>query len=101
VDNYTEGIAVMIIGMGVVFITLAVLATFTGALERLFRPREDRLLEMSHENLHDEAGTELEELAIAAVAVHLMNLQKQQVYAPLARVSEQWKLVGRFKSLRR
>jgi Na+-transporting methylmalonyl-CoA/oxaloacetate decarboxylase gamma subunit len=101
VDNYTEGVAIMIIGMGVVFLTLAVLATFTGVLERLFRPREARPLEMSHENLHDDAGTELEELAMAAVAVHLMHKQKQQAYAPLGRVSEQWKLVGRFKSLRR
>ena len=100
-DIYTEGVAVMIIGMGVVFLTLAVLAAFTGGLERVFRPREDRPLDASHDMIHDGRDHELEELALAAVAVHLVQKQRQQAYTPLARVSEQWKLVGRFKSLRR
>ena len=100
-DIYTEGAAVLIIGMGVVFVTLAVLATFTGLLERVFRPREERVLDVSHEDLHDDSGHELHDLAMVAVALHLSNRQRQQVYTPLAGVSEQWKLVGRFKSLRR
>lgn len=100
-DIYTEGAAVMIVGMGVVFVTLAVLATFTGLLERMFRPREDVLLEPSHDDLHDDSGHELHDLAMVAVALHLANRRRQDVYAPLAEVSEQWKLIGRFKSLRR
>ncbi len=100
-DIYTEGVAIMIVGMGVVFATLAVLATFTGLLERVFRPREERVLDVSHDDLHDDSGHELHELAMVAVALHLINRQRQQAYAPLTGVSEQWKLVGRFKSLRR
>ena len=107
-DIYTEGVAIMIIGMGVVLITLAVLAAFTGLLERVFRPREDRPLTESNGDLGDglpaeahDAAQGFEDMALMAVAIHLIQKQRQQTYTPLARVSEQWKLVGRFKSLRR
>lgn len=100
-DIYTEGVAIMIVGMSVVFVTLAALATFTGLLERVFRPREDVPLQVSHDDLHDDSGHELHDLAMVAVALHLINRRRQDSYAPLAGVSEQWKLIGRFKSLRR
>ncbi len=100
-DIYTEGVAVMVIGMSVVFVTLVVLATFTALLERLFRPAEERVLEVSHDSLHDESGHELQEVALAAVAIYVSEKTRRRTYAPLSRVSEQWKMMGRFRSLRR
>ncbi len=100
-DIYTEGVAVMVIGMGVVFVTLLVLAAFTGVLERVFRTSEDRTLEVSHDSLHDESGHELQEVALAAVAIYLSEKQRRRTYTPLSRVSEHWKMMGRFRSLRR
>lgn len=91
----------MVVGMGVVFLVLILLALATGLLEMLFRPSVER-----EPDLPSQASTETRNestrrtVALVAVGLYLEDREQAHVYEPIRKTGEQWKHAGRLKSLR-
>lgn len=113
--DISQGLGLMVIGMGVVLFVLVLLALATVVLELVFRPQSERKGEGREAARGEEAGSSalgLEEageadeayarrlVALAAVGLYLQDRERAHVYVPLRTTGGQWKYAGRLKSLR-
>lgn len=104
-SDISQGLGLMVIGMGVVLFVLVLLALATALLELVFRPQSERKGEGREAAREEEAGEADEAyarrlVALAAVGLYLQDRERAHVYVPLRTTGEQWKYAGRLKSLR-
>jgi len=96
-STFLQGIYVTVVGMGLVFLSLGILLLAMIALERLFRPRETRVVPPPEET--DRAERE----RVAAIAVALASAMakgesvrvEEGLGAGLREKTSPWALLGR------